>query len=99
MNTLITNCETKKAKEFSDQFDITTSTNDKISLNHCIQLSINKILNNLVIKEDTMLSEDVLTYKSMDNNTLSLYNNNYIYIIVKLFIFVILGISYFYLLK
>ena len=35
----------------------------------------------------------------MDENTKHLYNYNYVYILLKLVIFFILGFSYFYLLK
>ena len=37
--------------------------------------------------------------QSMDENTKHLYNYNYVYILLKLIIFFILGFSYFYLLK
>jgi hypothetical protein len=99
MTSQFSDCENKKAREFSNNLNETVNTSGLVRLNNCVQKAINKLLSELAKKEEKNLSEDVLTYKSMDENTKNLYNYNYVYILLKLIIFFILGFSYFYLLK
>jgi len=72
-------------------------------LNNCIQNSINHKLKILSTKDDVNYvkneKKDYLTFNAMNNNTLSIYKNNFYYVIFKLSIFIFIISSYYLLSK
>ena len=81
-----------------------TDTFKLSTINGCIQKSIDYKLGLLVKENDVYYSntahnDDPVTFNSMNNNTLHIYNMNFFYVLFKLVIFVILGGSGTYLLK
>ena len=73
-------------------------------LNNCIQKSIDHKLKILSDKEDSVNyikneKKDYLTFSSMNDKTLSIYENNFYYIIFKLSIFIIIFRLYYLLSK
>ena len=69
----------------------------------CIQKSIDYKLNSLIQREEVNYIKntktDTLTFTSMNANTLTVYTNNFYYVIFKLFLFIIIIGSYFILSK
>ena len=74
-----------------------------VPLNNCIQNSIDYKLKILSKKNEVNYinneKKDDLTYNSMNVNTLSIYTQNFYYIVFKLSLFIIIIRSYFLLSK
>tara|TARA_B100001063_G_C16363996_1_gene357422 strand:- start:60 stop:350 length:291 start_codon:yes stop_codon:yes gene_type:complete len=72
---------------------------DLVDLNNCVQESINYKLSLMMQQDNKNTHNNSFSMKELNENTQKIYNTNFIYIIFKLSIFLILGISYFYLSK
>lgn len=89
-------------KKSGNYFTLLSNTNDYqelVDLNNCVQESINYKLLLMMQQDNKNPYNDSFSMKELNENTQKLYNKNFVYIIFKLSIFLILGISYFYLSK
>mgnify|MGYP000492293894 CR=1 FL=1 len=89
----------KKSSNYLTLLSNTNNYQDLIDLNNCVQQSINYKLSLMMKQDNNNTSNDSFSMKELNENTQNLYNTNFLYIIFKLSIFLILGISYFYLSK
>lgn len=89
-------------KKSGNYFTLLSNTNDYqelVDLNNCLQESINYKLLLMMQQDNKNPYNDSFSMKELNENTQKLYNTNFVYIIFKLSIFLILGITYFYLSK
>lgn len=89
-------------KKSGNYFTLLSNTNDYqelVDLNNCVQESINYKLLLMMQQDNKNPYNDSFSMKELNENTQKLYNTNFVYIIFKLSIFLILGITYFYLSK
>lgn len=89
----------KKSGNYFTLLSNTDDYQDLVDLNNCVQESINYKLLLMMQQDNKNPHNDSFSMKELNENTQKLYNTNFVYIIFKLSIFLILGISYFYLSK
>lgn len=89
----------KKSGNYFTLLSNTKDYQDLVDLNNCVQESINYKLSLMMQQDNKNTHNNSFSMKELNENTKKIYNTNFIYIIFKLSIFFILGISYFYLSK
>ena len=89
----------KKSGNYITLLSNTDDYQDLVDLNNCLQESINYKLLLMMQQDNKNPYNDSFSMKELNENTQKLYNTNFVYIIFKLSIFLILGITYFYLSK